>query len=301
MTLPPAMYRSLRASTLIWLGAPVTSNSLIRKIRDGECEPVFYVGTIDQLKKVSEAVGPGYPLYGVRTYAFLFPPSETVINLIATYYCDEILKLQGQAPFRIMSFCGDGLLAWEIARQLETKGGRIRSVALVEFDMIFRSTLRLVVGRLVGKASCRFRDIAKIGPKEVVSYVAGIMKNRIQAARACLFDRSIEKEPPENGPGAHHFLDKPDNPYVLKSIDATLILFYLDNSSHRFYKYKFFRKSWLGLTSQKPSIHFVPGLAHNEPSWPNICKILLTSVGRADMDGQAFELMEAAASLHLEL
>ena len=286
------MYRSLRASTLNWPGAPVTPNSLIRKIRDGEREPVFYVGTIDQLTKLAEAVGPGYPLYGVRSYAFLFPASETVINSIATCYCDEILKLQGKAPFRIMSFCGDGLLAWEIARQLEAKGGRILSVALVEFDMIFRSTLRLVVGRLVGKASYRLRHITELGPKEVVSYVAGIMKSRIQAARACLFDRLIDKEPPGNGPGAHLFFDKPDDPYVLKSLDANLILFYLDNSSHRFYKYKFFQKSWLGLTSQKPSIHFVPGLAHDEPSWPNICQIVLTSVGRADMDGQAFEPMQ---------
>ena len=236
-----------------------------------------------------------------RSYAFLFPASETVINSIATCYCDEILKLQGEAPFRIMSFCGDGLLAWEIARQLEAKGGRILSVALVEFDMIFRSTFRLVVGRLVGKISYHIRQIAELGSKEMVSYVAGIVNNRIQAALACLFDRAIDKQPPGNGPGAHLFFNKPDDPYVLKSLDANLILFYLDNSSHRFYKYKFFQESWLGLTSQKPSIHFVPGVAHNEPSWPSICKILLRSVGRADMDGQAFESMESVASLHLEV
>ena len=96
MILPPAIYGSRRASNLDWPSAPVTPDSLIQKIHDSRRQPENYLGTIDATTtKLAQAVGPRYPLYGVR-FVLVLLLRDNSDRFDHDLSCHVILRLRGE-------------------------------------------------------------------------------------------------------------------------------------------------------------------------------------------------------------
>ncbi len=54
------------------------------------------------------------------------------IQAIATRYVDQIRKVQPQGPYQLGGYCFGGLVAFEVARQLETSGEMVAKVAILD-------------------------------------------------------------------------------------------------------------------------------------------------------------------------
>ena len=54
------------------------------------------------------------------------------IQAIATRYVDQIREVQSKGPYQLGGFCFGGLVAFEVARQLETSGEMVEKVAILD-------------------------------------------------------------------------------------------------------------------------------------------------------------------------
>jgi oxalate---CoA ligase len=93
------------------------------------------------------------------------PEPESTIEEMARSYLPRILALQTNGPFRLGGFCNGGLLAWELAHQLEMLGHRVELVVLIntrslngrlEIRMIARIA-RLIAVVVPGKIGKKFK------------------------------------------------------------------------------------------------------------------------------------------------
>jgi len=97
-------------------------------IHDADGETILYLNLARHLK-------PEQTVYGLR------PPSpknstepilHTRISEIAAYYIKEIRKVQSQGPYLVGGLCAGGVLAFEIACQLQGQGEQVPLVAIID-------------------------------------------------------------------------------------------------------------------------------------------------------------------------
>jgi acyl-CoA synthetase (AMP-forming)/AMP-acid ligase II len=88
------------------------------------------------------------------------PDSNLTIEEIAGSRLPHMLAAHPTGPFRIGGFCNGGLIAWELAHQLESHGRRVERVVLIEaISLNARPTIRMI-GRLT-------RLIAAVAPRRI--------------------------------------------------------------------------------------------------------------------------------------
>jgi len=88
------------------------------------------------------------------------PEPELSIEEMARSHLPRILTLQTKGPFRLGGFCNGGLLAWELAHQLEMLGHRVEFVVLIN--------TRSLNGRLEIRMIARIaRFIAAVAPGNI--------------------------------------------------------------------------------------------------------------------------------------
>ena len=80
---------------------------------------------------LARALGPDQPFYALEPYKFnglqSLPPFETV----AAAHIEALRTIQPEGPYRLGGFCNGGLLAYEMARQLQAAGERVVLLALI--------------------------------------------------------------------------------------------------------------------------------------------------------------------------
>jgi amino acid adenylation domain-containing protein len=59
---------------------------------------------------------------------------DTDIEAMATYCIDNMRKVQPFGPYRLMGYCSGGAIAFEMARQLRTRGEQVEFLALLDAD-----------------------------------------------------------------------------------------------------------------------------------------------------------------------
>ena len=99
--------------------------------------PVFFVhgisGSLVWLTNVLPLLNPDQPVYGLQSYGF-HPGAEpdTSIEDMATRYLEAVRQVQPSGPYYLGGFCFGGIVAYEMARQLELIGERTALLAVLD-------------------------------------------------------------------------------------------------------------------------------------------------------------------------
>ncbi|MGI0484802.1 condensation domain-containing protein [Pantanalinema rosaneae CENA516] len=93
---------------------------------DGDGETLLY-------RHLATRLDPAIAVYGVQPYACdRHPILQTRIGDMVNYYIDQIRQVQPQGPYFLGGSCAGGVLAFEIARQLQIQGQCIGMVAIID-------------------------------------------------------------------------------------------------------------------------------------------------------------------------
>jgi amino acid adenylation domain-containing protein len=120
-----------------------TSNSHLVAINsDGDKIPFFCIhgagGNISPYFNLSKRLGEDYPLYALEDTLEKDKPEIISVEETATRYLQEIRKVQPNGPYLLGGHCYGGVLAFEIAQQLQKEGQTVG--LLVVIDAILSET-----------------------------------------------------------------------------------------------------------------------------------------------------------------
>ena len=112
-------------------------DSLVPLKADGSKEPVFLVHDADGetvlYLNLARHLDADRPVYGLRPYSKASAPIlHTRIPEMAAYYVEKMRAIQPQGPYCVGGLCAGGVLAFEIACQLQARGEEVALVALLD-------------------------------------------------------------------------------------------------------------------------------------------------------------------------
>ncbi len=126
----------------------------------GSKTPFFLVagmfGNVLNLRHLAQLVGADRPFYGLQArglYGDAAPHRDFVAA--ATDYIAEMKAVQAQGPYLVGGFSGGGLIAWDIARQLEAAGEVVSLVVLLDTPVPMRPVLSRADKALIKWAELR--------------------------------------------------------------------------------------------------------------------------------------------------
>jgi len=123
-----------------------TASSVISIQKDGSLPPFFCCGSMREFLDLSRALGSNQPFFQLDALAlqqhrlFANEPLYASVSDLATRFRRDILSIQPAGPYYLGGMCEGGIIALEIALQLQAEG---REVALLtEFDTPVRGYWR---------------------------------------------------------------------------------------------------------------------------------------------------------------
>src|ERR1700691_5217677 len=118
--------------------APSNGWSPLVTIRDSGSRPAFFCvhgagGNVLIYRELSENLGSDQPFYGLQSQGLdgSYLPL-TRIEDMATLYVKAVRRQQPHGPYLIGGYCGGGLIAFEVAQQLQSEGEEIALLALLD-------------------------------------------------------------------------------------------------------------------------------------------------------------------------
>jgi thioesterase domain-containing protein len=138
-------------------------------------------GNVLNLRHLAQLIGGDRPFYGLQARGLYGDdtPHQT-FPAAATDYIAEMRQVQPQGPYLLGGFSGGGLIAWDIARQLEAAGEDVRLVALLDTPIPLRPALSRT-----DKALIKLAELRAKGPGYLLEwYRARVAWKRQQAEGA---------------------------------------------------------------------------------------------------------------------
>ena len=112
--------------------------SLVPIKPDGARPPVFCVAALGdeiiQFGELAELLHPEQPFYGLQQGLDRSDEIRTTIPEIAAHYIREIRAVQPHGPHVIAGYCFGGLIAYEMAQQLEAAGEPVAALVMIEAE-----------------------------------------------------------------------------------------------------------------------------------------------------------------------
>jgi amino acid adenylation domain-containing protein len=94
---------------------------------------------------LARACGPEQPFYVLEPYTFSGQEEPPTLEAVARVHIGAMREVQARGPYRLGGFCNGGLLAYEMARQLERAGEEIEFLGLINpSEPVQSSPLRTV-------------------------------------------------------------------------------------------------------------------------------------------------------------
>ena len=140
-----------------------TSEELVTCAKQGDGVPFFFCHGDYTTRglyafKLVEMLKCDQPVFLLNPYRD--PDPKFSIEEMARCYLPHLLAAQPAGAFRLGGFCNGGLLAWELAYQLERLGRRVEFIVLIDVRSLnARSTLRIIASLT--------RLIAAVAPKKI--------------------------------------------------------------------------------------------------------------------------------------
>ncbi|WP_062293914.1 non-ribosomal peptide synthetase [Nostoc piscinale] len=141
--LNPEDYRKLIAITAGRQGEKLRPESLITSLNHkGNKQPFFFCANrLDEVLVLAKYIGKEQPIHVLESgySVFLHKPTEENIKALAAYHIHDILNLQPQGDYLLGGFCFGCLLAYEIAKQLESLGKKVSVLVIIDFPAYERN------------------------------------------------------------------------------------------------------------------------------------------------------------------
>jgi thioesterase domain-containing protein/acyl carrier protein len=111
--------------------------SLVPIQPEGDRAPFFCIhglgGTVLRFNALARHMGTDRPFYGVQAQGLEGDrPFHTSVDEMASFYIKEIRALQPEGPYNIGGYSLGGLIAFEMARQLQADGQEVGVLALLD-------------------------------------------------------------------------------------------------------------------------------------------------------------------------
>ena len=161
----------------------------------GHRRPLFLIHSYMLYGRMPAALGSDQPVYGIKELAPDSSSADAFIDTLIDEHVRQIREVQPEGPYQIAGWCFAGLMAYEIARRLESTGSGVSTLLLLDswcpFDAAARSQgsgLSTVV--LPGEArNLRIPSSARASRRSLSSRVASV------AFRARFFARRLSETP----------------------------------------------------------------------------------------------------------
>ncbi|MFO0714857.1 MAG: amino acid adenylation domain-containing protein [Sandaracinus sp.] len=136
-------------------GERALTSRLVVTLRTGRGTPLFCVtagyGDLVSLRGLSERLGPNRPFHALQAQ-----PGAASLEVLAAEYVHAIETLQPRGPYQLAGYSSGGLVAFEIAQQLASRGHTIGFLGLLDTPagfgpvqaMLYRHGRVLLDGRL---------------------------------------------------------------------------------------------------------------------------------------------------------
>ncbi len=129
---------------------------------DGSRTPLFFLhgdwtGGAFYCFALARACGEDQPFYALEPYTFSRHEQTPTVEAVATAHLEAMRRVQPRGPYRLGGFCNGGLLAYEMARQLEAAGEQVEFLGLVNPSV----PVQLSLLRRVCEAVSRFGRVGR--------------------------------------------------------------------------------------------------------------------------------------------
>jgi aspartate racemase len=169
----------------------------------GTRPPLFAVPGVDGqpigFHRLAQLLGDDQPLYGLQSRG-LDGRERPLARLedIAAYFVDELRELYPQGPCYVIGACMGGVIAFEMARQLQAAGREVRFLGLIDAwpppvsspgrrDRIWAHPVFARLGFVVGRIGLYLRTMSLMTRRERVRYLVG----RLRAMREMIVMRDV--------------------------------------------------------------------------------------------------------------
>jgi ribosomal-protein-alanine acetyltransferase len=124
---------------------------------EGSRTPLFFLhgdwtGGAFYCFALARACGPDQPFYALEPYRFSAREQVPTLETIAATHIEAMREVQPRGPYRLGGFCNGGLLAYEMARQLERGGEQVEFLGLIDPSPPVQSSLLRTVCDAAQKA-----------------------------------------------------------------------------------------------------------------------------------------------------
>ncbi|MCP4656445.1 MAG: amino acid adenylation domain-containing protein, partial [bacterium] len=172
-----------RLAALIWEEPGATTFSPLVEIqRGGTRLPLYCVhpvgGNVLCYRDLARALGPDQPVYGLQARGL--GPDETPqhrIEEMAATYLREVRAARPQGPYALLGWSLGGLVAYEMARQLQAEGETVAMLAILDVfarrpdDAPTLSEVEIMLAALASVVSVPAEELADLDPDERVAVV----------------------------------------------------------------------------------------------------------------------------------
>ncbi len=201
---------------------------LVQLQAHGSLPPLYLIhsnpGDVLGYVNLVNKLGQDQPCYGFESLSLRDPSrAHKTVEEMAAFYIKEMMAFQPTPPYYLAGWCYGGIVATEMACQLQEMGKKVGLLALIETPFPRMSSARALYyyKKLVG--------LAKLGPKEWLSY----FRNKIRYVKSVksgridgLFSLELNGGVLSNRPSAYRLNSQAMKDYTLKgSLDYPLRLF----------------------------------------------------------------------------
>ncbi|MBX5449709.1 MAG: alpha/beta fold hydrolase, partial [Thermogemmatispora sp.] len=105
--------------------------------REGKKRPFFYLhgdwtGGAFYCLELAKHLGDDQPFYAVEPYRFAEGTPPPSFEAMAAAHIEAIRQIQPHGPYRLAGWCNGGLVAYEMARQLQARGEKVELLVLID-------------------------------------------------------------------------------------------------------------------------------------------------------------------------
>ncbi|MBZ5611121.1 MAG: AMP-binding protein [Acidobacteriia bacterium] len=146
---------------------------------EGHGIPLFLIEPGDEGFRIAQHLGQEHPFYGIPIPASKDPSQARSIEQMAAECIDALRRFQPDGPYALTGWCAHGVIALEMARQLEEQGSEVSFVAMLDVRNAFLPALNAPHLAWV-KSWRRLRKIAFAG-RHWPAGLLGRLRNRVTA------------------------------------------------------------------------------------------------------------------------
>lgn len=154
---------------------PATSDprSSVLPIQVGGAKPPFFFSHVHveggayYCFTLSKALGSDQPFYVLEPYRLADLETLPLFETMAADYVESMRRIQPEGPYLLGGFCGGGLIAFEMAQQLQAQGQAVDLLLMID-PRAGPDFFRMISARMVGNLVRGVGTVARLRPERQI-------------------------------------------------------------------------------------------------------------------------------------